>query len=536
MGLTLPSVGVTIGPTWASQLNTALEDVDAHDHSPGNGVAITPSGLSINATLPFNGNAAGTVGRVELVSQAATTALACNVYVVAGDLWYTNASGTAVQLTIGGSPAAGGGSISGMTGTTASAVYNNGTKAFEWNQASGLRATLDAGAVQLRQAGVSSAASVSLAAPSTGVTSYTLTLPATAPATVGRFLYSLPSGAASWIQPDASTVEVSGTTLQVKALGIGTAQLAASAVTSAKIAAGAVNTSNINYGAVTGGIAGTLPTGSIAYRTIATENIAELAITGAKIDLATITSANLANNAVTLGKIATGAVANTNLVTDAVRTVNIQDLNVTTAKLADLAVTTAKLADLGVTTGKLALLAVGTAQLADLAVTTAKLADASVATAKLIDSSVTPVKRSKVFGYGNYTNQTNLQLSSAWTVLPVTNTLTPDLAGDRPVTITIQGNSGNTQAEFTLENRSGTGATKTFAVRVTLKNGAGTSLRIWNTLLYMKGNVMQSFPSMAFQDVINANESNCYVELALFGNGTDIWLNALSNFYWMIHQ
>jgi hypothetical protein len=344
MGLVLPSVGVTIGPTWASELNAALEAVDAHDHTPGNGVTITPEAITIDSALPFNGNAAGTVGRVELVSQAATTVLPCNVYVVSGDLWYTNASGTAVQLTIGGSPAAGGGSISGMTGTTASAAYNNATKAFEWNQASGLRAVLDAGAMQLRQAGSSTAASVTLSAPTSGVTSYTLTLPATAPATVSRFLFTSPAGASSWVQPDASTVEVSGTTLQVKALGIGTAQLAALSVTTAKIAAGAVGTSQIAFGAVTGGISGTSPLGPIAYRTIATENIAELAVTGAKIDAGTITSTNLANNAVTLGKIATGAVNAANLVTDAVTTVKITDLNVTTAKLADASVTAAKMA------------------------------------------------------------------------------------------------------------------------------------------------------------------------------------------------
>jgi hypothetical protein len=40
MNLSLPTVSVTIGPTWATQLNTALETVDVHDHTSGKGVQV----------------------------------------------------------------------------------------------------------------------------------------------------------------------------------------------------------------------------------------------------------------------------------------------------------------------------------------------------------------------------------------------------------------------------------------------------------------------------------------------------------------
>lgn len=41
MNLVLPDVSATFGPAWASMLNTLLALVDLHDHSSGNGVALT---------------------------------------------------------------------------------------------------------------------------------------------------------------------------------------------------------------------------------------------------------------------------------------------------------------------------------------------------------------------------------------------------------------------------------------------------------------------------------------------------------------
>ena len=41
MNLTLPTVGTTVGPTWASLLNTAITSIDSHDHSSGKGATIS---------------------------------------------------------------------------------------------------------------------------------------------------------------------------------------------------------------------------------------------------------------------------------------------------------------------------------------------------------------------------------------------------------------------------------------------------------------------------------------------------------------
>lgn len=53
MNLDLPTVGVTVGPTWASQLNTAITSIDSHDHTSGKGVQIPSAALNIDADVDW---------------------------------------------------------------------------------------------------------------------------------------------------------------------------------------------------------------------------------------------------------------------------------------------------------------------------------------------------------------------------------------------------------------------------------------------------------------------------------------------------
>lgn len=105
MNIDLPIVQVTIGPQWASDLNEAIgTTIDAHDHSPGKGVPITPAGIAINSDLSFNNNRAIAVAQTIFQEQdAAPTGNpnAGSVYVVNGDLYYTNGAGVPVQITVG---------------------------------------------------------------------------------------------------------------------------------------------------------------------------------------------------------------------------------------------------------------------------------------------------------------------------------------------------------------------------------------------------------------------------------------------------
>lgn len=119
--LDLPTVSVTIGPTWASKLNTALELVDAHDHSSGKGVKVTPAGLDITADLDLQENNLDDARSLRLANSTSTLDGAADVrcvYVYNGELYYNNSAGTQVQLTAGGQVNAGSASTSVHTQTT----------------------------------------------------------------------------------------------------------------------------------------------------------------------------------------------------------------------------------------------------------------------------------------------------------------------------------------------------------------------------------------------------------------------------------
>ena len=109
MNLSLPTVSVTVGPTYGAENNTAFTDIDAHDHTSGKGVQVPSSGLNINADLDFQSNRADSLLSTKFTSQVSTLTGASNansVYVVSGDLYYTNSGGSAIQLTSGASLAA----------------------------------------------------------------------------------------------------------------------------------------------------------------------------------------------------------------------------------------------------------------------------------------------------------------------------------------------------------------------------------------------------------------------------------------------
>ncbi len=388
MGLVLPAVGVTIGPTWASELNTALEAVDAHDHTGGNGLPITTQAIAIDADLSFDGHGLEDVARVELVSQAAVSALPSTVYVVAGDLYYNNASGVPVQITTGGSIAGATGAISGLV-APASASFDSGTASFRWNANATTRATLDAAALQLRQAGGVSAASITLAAPTGGVTSYTLRLPPTAPVTSSGLLYTSTAGASVWIRPDGATLEVLGSVLQARDLGITTAKLADLSVTTAKLADLSVTTAKLADLSVT--------TGKLADLSVTTGKLADQGVTTAKLGELSVTTAKLADLSVTTGKLGDLSVTSLKLADESVTTAKIGSAQVTLAKMATDSVDTAQIKygavtggiGLGVTpTGSLAYRTIATENLSELSITTAKIAALAVTNAKIQQGTV----------------------------------------------------------------------------------------------------------------------------------------------------
>ena len=111
MALILPTPGERLGPTWASDLNTALTTIDQHNHTSIGaqlGVAaftvdgdinFAPSGTSYSST---NMNYLNLEGRASTVSTAITNTLYS--YGAAGtkELFWIDNSGNPVQITAGG--------------------------------------------------------------------------------------------------------------------------------------------------------------------------------------------------------------------------------------------------------------------------------------------------------------------------------------------------------------------------------------------------------------------------------------------------
>lgn len=140
MSLIVPDVG-TSGPAYATQINTAMDVIDAHDHTASKGARIPPSGLNINADLPFNNNDAISLRSTRYVAQTGVLAASDDrncVSSVNGNLYWNNANGIPVQITAGaGLNFASLGTIGGdysAAGVTASAIYTNALKTFSWLQ------------------------------------------------------------------------------------------------------------------------------------------------------------------------------------------------------------------------------------------------------------------------------------------------------------------------------------------------------------------------------------------------------------------
>ena len=104
MNLTLPVPTVEIGPAWATELITALNAIDAHDHTNGKGKLIPTAAINVNANLNFLSFSASNLLSTQFTTQTSPLIGLTNsasIYVVNGDLYYTNGSGTSVQLTSG---------------------------------------------------------------------------------------------------------------------------------------------------------------------------------------------------------------------------------------------------------------------------------------------------------------------------------------------------------------------------------------------------------------------------------------------------
>jgi hypothetical protein len=281
MNLVVPAVGSTPGPQWASDLNSSLTLIDQHDHTPGNGVQITPSGLNINSDLSFQSNNATLLRTSRYAPQVAALALSSDIgciYVAGVDLYYNDVSGNQIRITQGGSVSGSAGTITGLPSGTASASYAGGT--FTWQSATATPATMDQGSTIIREL-VANGKGVTLQTVTSLAANYTIILPQL-PASQKIMTLDASGNMTAPYGLDGTTISlVSSNTIGVTALGIGSTQLAAGAVTATKIGAAAVGNS------------------AMAANAIANSNIIDSTITNSKRTTAYATAAS--NTAVTTG-------------------------------------------------------------------------------------------------------------------------------------------------------------------------------------------------------------------------------------------
>lgn len=188
MNMPIPAVGVTKGPQYAQDINNSLLILDKHNHSPGYGVPITPSGLNISSDLTMQINNLTSIRSTRfspLVSPISGTAPDIGeLYVAGSDLYYNDVSGNQIRITQSGSVAGASGTITGLPSGTASAAYQSGSGTFQFLQSTGNGGNIDAGTYILRYPGSYPSPSgnyVALQAPASLSGGYSLTFPTTVP-------------------------------------------------------------------------------------------------------------------------------------------------------------------------------------------------------------------------------------------------------------------------------------------------------------------------------------------------------------------
>jgi hypothetical protein len=193
MNIAVPVPQQSPGPDWAQDIYNALfSKIDAHDHSPNNGVVITPSGLNINSPLTFGSNNATNMLAAGFTSQASPLAIAtypAAVYVSGGNLYY-NSSSTQIQLT---TPTGVNATSSGISSGTATASFVSSVLVV--NEAANTPANIQAGSYLL---GNNTAGSdfITIAPATTIPANYTLSLPVAPPSSTS-VLEMNPSGTIS---------------------------------------------------------------------------------------------------------------------------------------------------------------------------------------------------------------------------------------------------------------------------------------------------------------------------------------------------
>lgn len=240
MNLDLPVPTVTLGPAWAQQLNTAIEFIDAHDHTTGKGQLITSAAININDDLSFNNYKIEAAKILGMQNQASPLTDTRALYSVNGELYYTDGVGNQIALTAGGAlNASSVGGIGGDYGSsTANVYYNSISKTFVFDQNVDQRAKLDIGDLLIRET-VVGANAITIKSPTSLASAYELTLPTALPASTLPLLVSNTGVVSHQQLESAHLADDSVITDKIADLQVTNAKIAEDTIEASKIAASA---------------------------------------------------------------------------------------------------------------------------------------------------------------------------------------------------------------------------------------------------------------------------------------------------------
>ena len=182
MNLPVPVPTVDPGPDYANNEVSCFNTIDSHNHTPGNGVQITPAGLNINSNLPLLGNSLTSVGTIQLNPQSSVSTTA-TVYEQGVDLYYNDGNGNPVRITQGGSVAVSGAiGFTGLPSGTASASYQSVPGTFQFQSATNIPSNISGASISVAQQTVSPN-TITIQSPNSLASSYAFTLPTSTPST-----------------------------------------------------------------------------------------------------------------------------------------------------------------------------------------------------------------------------------------------------------------------------------------------------------------------------------------------------------------
>lgn len=240
MLLPVPTIGTDPGPDYATNLNNCMIILDAHDHSSGKGVQVTPAGLNINADLPMGSNNLTAARSLRMTAQLTNLSLSTDLgclYVSGVDLYYNDVSGNQIRITQSGGVVGTPGSITNLA-SPASATWVSGSSTFVFQSAASTSANIDGASILLRNLTANSKA-LTLAPPNSMAADYSIVLPAL-PASQKIVTLDASGNLSAAYSVDGTTIAISSNIIGVVSGGIAATQLASNAVTTAKILDGAV--------------------------------------------------------------------------------------------------------------------------------------------------------------------------------------------------------------------------------------------------------------------------------------------------------